>query len=166
MTTKARILLALIVGLLLALMIVGSAWKADAMPLDSSDVFKPIRDGIDYDARYVDPTCYKATKSVGFSTLLGRAAEPAYTVEFCTNKAHTKVRSINVLCWDKGGYYYFDGCDKQHSSTGFSTLDVKIMYGYHWIDILGIRLDKDILFELTVYPNGHVDGTVSWRTLP
>jgi hypothetical protein len=93
---------------------------------------------------------------------LGTEYAPGVGVQWCGNKARTKVTKLVFFsCYDQGGYYKFNGCKKSHGSTGYASLGLSTKYSYQlFLGIPGVYDYRNPSIVFSVYPNGVVAGTV------
>ncbi len=80
-------------------------------------------------------------------------------------RANAKQRRVTGLvynyCLDKGGYFNFDGCKRQHGGFGYRTLGMYSVWHYHFgIDAIGVTVHRDPSVRFDLASNGWVTGTV------
>ncbi len=87
---------------------------------------------------------------------------PGVRVTWCANPARTKVTKLVVWnCYDAGGFYDYDGCQKSKGATGYDSLGLSADWHYHWATgFPGVSDTRTPSIVFSVYCNGHVAGTI------
>lgn len=87
---------------------------------------------------------------------------PGVHVVWCANPAKTKVVSLTTFnCYDAGGYYDYDGCQKSKGGLGYASLGLSVDWHYHFfMGIPGVTDTRTPSLIFSVYANGHIVGTI------
>lgn len=77
--------------------------------------------------------------------------------QYCARNG--RIRSVmNYSCFRTGGYFNYDGCNRNRGATGHSQLTTTTRWQFHvWV---GVRIERDPHAVVTFYPGGRVVGTV------
>jgi hypothetical protein len=109
--------------------------------------------------------CWVATLDNPIKNTFGKVQVwPALDTYWCSGRYERKVTDlVNLVCYNKGGFYSYDGCKRSHGELGFSYLSVHADWHYHWI-INGLTFTKTPALNVQFYADGHATGTWYWFT--